>query len=148
MEQGGFDLDFPEPSFYYKVLRKHHVKIHPRRGVKILGLWYHHPVLDEPRFQQPSARGGKYAGQWVVRSDRRDRRQVFFQDSAYGVDAPVPDMDADTAAHVVPVPARWFVGQPCTLRTDKAVTELGYRPIVPHAAGLAAVKGALASDAA
>lgn len=31
MEQGGFDLDFPEPSFYYKVLRKHHVKIHPRR---------------------------------------------------------------------------------------------------------------------
>ncbi|MFF2255469.1 hypothetical protein [Streptomyces sp. NPDC058142] len=37
MEQGGFDLDFPEPSFYYKVLRKHHVTIHPRRGVKILG---------------------------------------------------------------------------------------------------------------
>lgn len=82
MEQGGFDLDFPEPSFYYKVLRKHHVKIHPRRGVKILGLWYHHPVLDEPRFQQPSARGGKHARQWVVRSDRRDRRQVFLQDDA------------------------------------------------------------------
>ncbi|MFF3159564.1 transposase [Streptomyces sp. NPDC057910] len=82
MEQGGFDLDFPEPSFYYKVLRKHHVKIHPRRGVKILGLWYHHPVLDEPRFLQPSARGGKHARQWVVRSDRRDRRQVFFQDDA------------------------------------------------------------------
>lgn len=82
MEQGGFDLDFPEPSFYYKVLRKHHVKIHPRRGVKILGLWYHHPVFDEPRFQQPSARGGKHAGKWVVRSDRRDRRQVFFQDPA------------------------------------------------------------------
>ncbi|MET9793251.1 transposase [Streptomyces canus] len=82
MEQGGFDLDFPEPSFYYKVLRKHHVKIHPRRGVKILGLWYHHPVFDEARFQQPSARGGKHAGKWVVRSDRRDRRQVFFQDPA------------------------------------------------------------------
>ncbi|MEH0553099.1 transposase [Streptomyces sp. B21-101] len=82
MEQGGFDLDFPEPSFYYKVLRKHHVKIHPRRGVKILGLWYHHSVFDEPRFQQPSARGGKHAGKWVVRSDRRDRRQVFFQDPA------------------------------------------------------------------
>ncbi|MEW2626275.1 transposase [Streptomyces sp. NPDC048106] len=83
MEQGGFDLDFPEPSFYYKVLRKHHVKIHPRRGVKILGLWYHHPVLDdEPRFLQPSARGGKHARQWVVRSDRRDRRQVFLQDDA------------------------------------------------------------------
>ncbi|MFF3449624.1 transposase [Streptomyces sp. NPDC002667] len=82
MEQGGFDLDFPEPSFYYKVLRKHHVKIHPGRGVKILGLWYHHPVFDEPRFQQPSARGGGHAGKWVVRSDRRDRRQVFFQDPA------------------------------------------------------------------
>ncbi|MFI5474757.1 transposase [Streptomyces cacaoi] len=82
MEQGGFDLDFPEPSFYYKVLRKHHVKIHPGRGVKILGLWYHHPVFDEPRFQQPSARGGEHAGKWVVRSDRRDRRQVFFQDPA------------------------------------------------------------------
>ncbi|MEV7715257.1 transposase [Streptomyces sp. NPDC088270] len=82
MEQGGFDLDFPEPGFYYKVLRKHHVKIHPRRGVKILGLWYHHPVLDEPRFLQPSSRGGKHAGQWVVRSDRRDRRQTFFQDPA------------------------------------------------------------------
>jgi hypothetical protein len=80
MEQGGFDLDFPEPSSYYGALRKHHVKIHPRRGVKILGLWYHAPVLDEPRFQQPSARGGKHAGQWVVRSERRDRREVFFQD--------------------------------------------------------------------
>ncbi|MFI1727524.1 NAD-dependent epimerase/dehydratase family protein [Streptomyces sp. NPDC020489] len=66
--------------------------------------------------------------------------------SLYGVDTPIPDMDADTAARVVPVPARWFIGQPCTLRTDKAVTELGYRPIVPHAAGLTAVKEALASD--
>jgi nucleoside-diphosphate-sugar epimerase len=76
----------------------------------------------------------------------RDFLETVF--SLYGVDAPIPDMDADTAARVVPVPARWFVGQPCTLRTDKAVTELGYRPIVPHAAGLAAVKEALASDAA
>ncbi len=57
-------------------------------------------------------------------------------------------MDAETAADVVPVPARWFVGQSCTLRTDKAVTELGYRPVVPHAAGFAAVKDALASEAA
>ncbi|MER7671319.1 transposase [Kitasatospora sp. NPDC096128] len=80
MEQGGFDLDFPEPSFYYKVLRKHHVKIHARRGVKILNLWYYDPILDEPRFQQPSGRGGKHANLWVVRSDRRDRRRVFLQD--------------------------------------------------------------------
>ncbi|MEU0333369.1 NAD-dependent epimerase/dehydratase family protein [Streptomyces sp. NPDC006193] len=76
----------------------------------------------------------------------RDFLETVF--SLYGVDAAIPDMDAETAAHVVPVPARWFVGQPCTLRTDKAVTELGYRPIVPHAAGFAAVKEALASRAA
>ncbi|WP_234545235.1 NAD-dependent epimerase/dehydratase family protein [Streptomyces shenzhenensis] len=76
----------------------------------------------------------------------RDFLETVF--SLYGVDAPIPDMDAETAAHVVPVPARWFIGQSCTLRTDKAVTELGYRPIVAHAAGFAAVKEALASDAA
>ncbi|MFD9586216.1 hypothetical protein ACFWBM_16195 [Streptomyces sp. NPDC059980] len=57
-------------------------------------------------------------------------------------------MDAETAAQVVQVPARWFIGQPCTLRTDKAVAELGYRPIVQHDAGLVAVKEALASPAA
>jgi hypothetical protein len=54
--------------------------IHPRRGVKILGLYYYDPVLAEPRFQGPSARGGRHGGQWVIRSDRRDRRKVFFQD--------------------------------------------------------------------
>jgi nucleoside-diphosphate-sugar epimerase len=82
-----------------------------------------------------------------------DRHPVVLRDfleklfSLYGVDASIPDLDADTAARVVPVPDRWFVGQPCTLRTDKAVAELGYRPLVPHAAGFAAVKEALASDA-
>ncbi|MFG2681957.1 hypothetical protein [Streptomyces sp. NPDC048392] len=80
----------------------------------------------------------------------RDFLETLF--SLYGVDAPIPDLDADTAAQVVPVPAGWFVGRPCTLRTDKAVAELGYRPVVPHAAGFAAgfatVKEALASDAA
>ncbi|MEV7081621.1 NAD-dependent epimerase/dehydratase family protein [Streptomyces sp. NPDC093516] len=83
-----------------------------------------------------------------------DQHRVVLRDflervfSLYGVDAAIPDMDAETAAKVVPVPARWFVGQSCTLRTDKAVAELGYRPIVPHAAGLAAVREALASSAA
>ncbi|MET9566609.1 NAD-dependent epimerase/dehydratase family protein [Streptomyces tauricus] len=76
----------------------------------------------------------------------RDFLETIF--SLYGVDGPIPDMDAETAAQVVPVPARWFVGQACTLRTGKAVTELGYRPIVQHAAGFVAVKEALASDAA
>lgn len=81
MLQGGFALQIPKPELYYRLLRRHHVKIHARRGVKIRGLWYHDPILDEPRHQQPSARGGKHTDQWVVHSDRRDRRTVFFQDS-------------------------------------------------------------------
>ena len=80
MQQGGWSMQIPEPELYYQVLRKHFVMIHPRRGVKILGLWYHHDVLDEDRFRGPSNRGGKHAGKWVTHSDRRDRRQVFFQD--------------------------------------------------------------------
>jgi nucleoside-diphosphate-sugar epimerase len=54
----------------------------------------------------------------------------------YGVDTPIPDIDLDTAAQVVPVPARWFIGQTCTLRTDKAVKDLGYRPVVSRTAAL------------
>lgn len=76
----------------------------------------------------------------------RDFLETVF--SLHGVDTAIPDMDAETAAQAVPVPARWFVGQPCTLRTDKAVTELGYRPVVPRAAGIAALKEALAAGAA
>lgn len=72
----------------------------------------------------------------------RDFLETQFQ--IYGVHATIPDLDADTAARVVPVPARWFLGQTCTLRTDKAVTELGYRPIVSQAAGLDAVRASLA----
>jgi nucleoside-diphosphate-sugar epimerase len=62
----------------------------------------------------------------------------------YGVDVPVPDLDAETAAREVPVPARWFIGQQCTLRTDKAVAELGYEPVVSHATGLEAVRNSVA----
>ncbi|GAA2097617.1 hypothetical protein GCM10009759_27870 [Kitasatospora saccharophila] len=80
MQQGGFSLRIPEPELYYRLLRRHHVKIHPRRGVKILDLWYHAPLLDQPRYQQPSERGGQHSGKWAVSSDRRDRRTVFFQD--------------------------------------------------------------------
>ncbi len=60
----------------------------------------------------------------------------------YGVDVAIPDVDARTAAAEIPVPARWFLGQQCTLRTDKAVTDLGYRPVVDHTAGLEAVRAA------
>ncbi|HET6737398.1 MAG TPA: NAD-dependent epimerase/dehydratase family protein, partial [Kribbella sp.] len=62
----------------------------------------------------------------------------------YGVDGPIPELDAKTAAEVIPVPARWFLGQPCTLRTDKAVAELGYAPIVSQATGLEAVRASVA----
>lgn len=63
----------------------------------------------------------------------------------YGVDPPVADLDTETAAREVPVPARWFLGQPCILRTEKAVAELGYVPVVSHAAGLDAVRDRVAA---
>lgn len=56
-----------------------------------------------------------------------DREPVQFREfmqtvfDIYGVDTPIPDIALDTAAQVVPVPASWFIGQTCTLRTDKAV---------------------------
>lgn len=62
----------------------------------------------------------------------------------HGVDVPVPDLEAEMAAREVPVPARWFLGQQCTLRTDKAVAELGYEPVVSHATGLEAVRNSVA----
>lgn len=62
----------------------------------------------------------------------------------HGVGVPIPDLDAETAAREVPVPARWFLGQQCTLRTDKAVAELGYEPVVSHATGLEAVRNSVA----
>jgi hypothetical protein len=80
MQQGGWAMQIPRPELYYKCLRKHHVKIHPRRGVKIRGLYYHDEVLDQSPFAGLSARGGQHGGKWVVRSDRRDRRTVFVQD--------------------------------------------------------------------
>ncbi|MFJ8750569.1 NAD-dependent epimerase/dehydratase family protein [Streptomyces sp. NPDC102441] len=66
----------------------------------------------------------------------------------YGVDLAIPELDAGTAAREVPVPARWFLGQQCTLRTDKAVTDLGYEPVVSHAAGLDAVRSSVAAGRA
>jgi nucleoside-diphosphate-sugar epimerase len=62
----------------------------------------------------------------------------------HGVGVPIPDLDAETAAREVPVPARWFLGQECTLRTDRAVAELGYEPVVSHATGLEAVRNSVA----
>jgi hypothetical protein len=83
MNQGGFALQVPRPELYYELLPVHQVKIHADRGVKIGGLWYGRagPVL-KPYEGKRSARGGQRKGEWVIRSDRRDRRQVFFQDPA------------------------------------------------------------------
>jgi nucleoside-diphosphate-sugar epimerase len=64
----------------------------------------------------------------------REFMQTVFD--IYGVDTPIPDIDLDTAAREVPVPARWFIGQTCTLRTDKAVKDLGYRPVISRTAAL------------
>ncbi len=81
MAQGGFSLEIPAPELYYELLPAHHVRIHPR-GVKIRGLWYDGPVLDGLR-GTPSARGGTHKRSWVIRSDKRDARTVFFQDEEH-----------------------------------------------------------------
>jgi hypothetical protein len=47
--------------------------------VKIRGLWYDGPALNDYR-STASSRGGRHKGQWVIRRDPRDRRSVFFQD--------------------------------------------------------------------
>ena len=83
MNQGGFALQVPGPELYYQLLPAHYVKIHADRGVKIGGLWYGRsdPALG-PYQGTLSSRGGRHKGKWVIRSDRRDRRAVFFQDPA------------------------------------------------------------------
>ncbi|MBN1172661.1 MAG: DDE-type integrase/transposase/recombinase [Micromonosporaceae bacterium] len=77
--QGGLAVQVPPPELYYPLLPCSHVKIHGRRGVKIRGLWYDGPALDDYR-DQVSARGGRHRGRWAVHYDRRDARWVFFQD--------------------------------------------------------------------
>jgi nucleoside-diphosphate-sugar epimerase len=83
-----------------------------------------------------------------------DQHRVTFRDfwetlfEIYGVDKPTAELDAEAAARAIPVPARWFLGQTCTLRTDKAVTELGYQPIVSYAAALETVRNSVAAGGA
>lgn len=68
------------------------------------------------------------------------------QFALYGVNAAIPDMDLETAEVHVPVPGRWFLGQSCTLKTEKAVSALGYSPMVTQKDGFEAVRAALRSD--
>jgi hypothetical protein len=72
-------MDIPSPELFYELLPVHYVTRISRRGVNIRGLWYDSSVLEDYRGTS-SARGGKHKGQWVIRRDARDRRQVFFQD--------------------------------------------------------------------
>jgi hypothetical protein len=83
MAQGGFTVQVPAPQLYYELLPAHRVKIHGRRGVKIRGLWYDGPGLDDYR-DRPSTRGGRYKDTWVIRNDPRDARFVFFQHPTSG----------------------------------------------------------------
>jgi hypothetical protein len=81
MGQGGFAMQVPRPELFYQLLPAQFVKIHGQRGVKVRGLWYDGPSLDPCR-GQPSSRGGRHRGQWVIHRDPRDARSVFFQDPA------------------------------------------------------------------
>jgi hypothetical protein len=82
-DQGGFALQIPKPQLYYRALRRHDVKVHGRRGVTVLGLWYDGEVLDGYRLER-SPRRGMHAGTVEVHSDRRDRRTVYLLDPADG----------------------------------------------------------------
>jgi nucleoside-diphosphate-sugar epimerase len=68
----------------------------------------------------------------------RDFLDTLFE--LYGMDTPIPDVDMQTAVRDIPVPVRWFLGQECTLRTEKALAEIGFRPVISQAAGLDAVR--------
>lgn len=81
MGQGGFAMQIPGPELFYQLLPAQFVKIHGQRGVKVRGLWYDGPALDAYR-DQPSGRGGRHRGRWVIHRDPRDARTVFFQDPA------------------------------------------------------------------
>lgn len=72
-------MQIPAPELFYQLLPACFVKIHGQRGVKVRGLWYDGPALDAYR-DEPSSRGGRYRGRWVVHRDPRDARTVFFQD--------------------------------------------------------------------
>jgi hypothetical protein len=77
--RAGFAMEIPSPELFYELLPVRYVSSISRRGVKIRGLWYDSPALQDYR-GIASARGGKHKGQWVIRRDPRDRRSVFFQD--------------------------------------------------------------------
>ncbi|SCK34169.1 Integrase core domain [Streptomyces sp. ScaeMP-e48] len=80
MAQGGFALRIPPAELYYRLLPRHKLMIHGKRGVKVKNLWYDGPALD-PYRRKLSGRGGKKnKNRYVVHRDPRDPCFVFFQD--------------------------------------------------------------------
>lgn len=90
-------------------------------------------------------RNGRPGEAYFVTDQRRVELRDFLETmfDLYHVDTDIPELDAATAAVAVPVPARWFLSQPCLLRTDKASEQLGYSPVVSQADGMRAVAAAL-----
>ncbi|WP_307843578.1 transposase [Streptomyces sp. B15] len=76
--RGGFALRMPTPDLFYRLLPAHHVTVRRKRGVKVHGLWYDGPVLDECGARQAPKRG-RHAHRWRVNADPRDLREVFFE---------------------------------------------------------------------
>ncbi len=74
---------------------------------------------------------GRPGEAYFVTDEHRVVLREFLEDQfqQYGVVQSIPEIDFATAESAVPVPARWFLGQPCLLRIDKARNELGYQPI-------------------
>lgn len=78
---------------------------------------------------------------FVTDQHRVDLRDfVGLQLALIGAPVPEAELDLATAEQVVPVPILWFLGQPCTLRTDKAVRDLGYAPVITHEAAIEALR--------
>jgi hypothetical protein len=78
--QTGLALEVPFPELFYELLPAHDRTIDKRRGIKFRGLWYDdRDVLADYR-NSPSSRGGQFKKKWIIRSDPRDRRHIYFQD--------------------------------------------------------------------
>ena len=80
LAQTGVPLRAMTSNDYYALLRSVHVRVHSR-GVKVRGLYYDGPALNDDQVRnEPSPYGGRYKNLWTVKYDPRDLRRVFFLD--------------------------------------------------------------------